>query len=632
MKENLFRSIAVISLLALPITSASAFTEQPSDRLGTFPRHQEPSHVEARMLGDNVKVRVDEYGAIRSVLGPNGLRLPDQSQARDNPGLVRSSLATTFGFVGSEALFDPKVIDVSEGSSFLRFQQKIAGIPVVGSALGILYDGSGNATALFSHLATDGKLPRAADFKKQDLDKLLKAQFPNGESENTRLVYLLTPDNQVLLSWEVSVRIPGDALRLYVDAQTGSIIEQSSTSFHAKSRRVYSANHTNDMDNELLITEGGSSSNNHAMKAYQYAGEFYDFLASKHQMDSYDDNGRTIQISVDYRNKCTAWNTYGCTEWNEPWNNAQFWAAEGEWFRFGDGDGIEFIELGTDPDVVSHEITHGVTYYMIGENTFASNEGNAINESISDIYAAMFDIYRFGENSNTWKWGEYSYIAGDASRYLNNPSLRSSAYRDFYPDRDPDNPSGHYNSGIVSLAVYLMTKGGTHPQAKSSVQVNGIGINRARNLVHRVISSNCFTRNIDIEGLRYCMQDNAAAMWGAGSTYRQSVEDAFDAVCAPPACAPPAPPATPGWINATSQMCFGLYSTSWASSSGTETYQLWHSSNGDFPNGSVMYTGSGTSANPNIPSSGYLGVRACNSGGCSGFKSTGYLQRSPGCW
>ena len=56
---------------------------------------------------------------------------------------------------------------------------------------------------------------------------------------------------------------------------------------------------------------------------------------------------------------------------------------------YGDGDGVTFIPLSQDADVVAHELTHGVTDNE--SDLIYSYESGALNEALSDIFGAGVD-------------------------------------------------------------------------------------------------------------------------------------------------------------------------------------------------------------------------------------------------
>lgn len=140
-------------------------------------------------------------------------------------------------------------------------------------------------------------------------------------------------------------------------------------------------------------------------------------------------------------------------------------------------------------------MTHGVTEFTA--NLTYSNESGALNESMSDVFGAMVELYSRGGTvtSDTWKIGEQAYTpntAGDALRYMNNPHLASNS--GYTADDDPDHyterytgtaDSGgvHINSGIPNHVFYLAAAGGTHHL--SGVTVTGMGTTDAARIWYR---------------------------------------------------------------------------------------------------------------------------------------------------
>lgn len=76
---------------------------------------------------------------------------------------------------------------------------------------------------------------------------------------------------------------------------------------------------------------------------------------------------------------------------------------------FGDGDQEVFEDFTRAPDVVAHELTHGVMQYT-AQLPYDIQPG-ALNESISDVFGSMVKQWRGGVNSQTaddadWLIGE----------------------------------------------------------------------------------------------------------------------------------------------------------------------------------------------------------------------------------
>jgi len=64
-----------------------------------------------------------------------------------------------------------------------------------------------------------------------------------------------------------------------------------------------------------------------------------------------------------------------------------FW--DGRQMVYGDGDGKLFGEMYLSPDVIGHELTHGVTQYESALRY--EGESGALNESISDVFGTVFN-------------------------------------------------------------------------------------------------------------------------------------------------------------------------------------------------------------------------------------------------
>jgi Zn-dependent metalloprotease len=101
----------------------------------------------------------------------------------------------------------------------------------------------------------------------------------------------------------------------------------------------------------------------------KYAGETYDFYATRFGRDSLDDDGLQLTSTVDY---CDP--TRPC-----PFENA-FW--DGSLMVYGD-------TYASADDVVGHELTHGVTDFSA--HLFYYYQSGAINESLSDVMGEFID-------------------------------------------------------------------------------------------------------------------------------------------------------------------------------------------------------------------------------------------------
>lgn len=235
------------------------------------------------------------------------------------------------------------------------------------------------------------------------------------------------------------------------------------------------------------------------------------------------------------------------------YNNA-FWYNNQ--MTYGDGNGTTFSPL-TTLDIAGHEMTHGITQYSA--NLTYANESGALNESMSDVFGAMVELYARGgtATSDTWKIGEQSYTpatSGDALRYMNNPHLAGNG--GYTSDDDPDHyterytgtaDSGgvHINSGIPNHAFYLAAAGGTHHL--SGVAVTGIGTSDAARIWYRSLTV-YMTSGTNFAGARTAMLNSATDLFGSASAQYNTIATAWCAVgvgtC--PGSGTPTPTPTPG--------------------------------------------------------------------------------------
>ena len=214
---------------------------------------------------------------------------------------------------------------------------------------------------------------------------------------------------------------------------------------------------------------------------------------------------------------------YGSNFVNAFWN--------GSYMTYGDGDGSAAGPLVT-LDIIGHEMTHGVTEHTA--DLVYSGETGALNESISDVFAAMIERYanqqrgETGEtvrDDNIWKIAEDCWTPatpGDALRHLNDPHRASNV--GFTADDDPDhyserytgqfdNSGVHVNSGIPNKAFYLLAQGGTHHRGGSMV---GIGPDAAAKIWYKALTT-YLTSGARFIDARRATESAAAVLYGRGS-------------------------------------------------------------------------------------------------------------------
>jgi len=186
--------------------------------------------------------------------------------------------------------------------------------------------------------------------------------------------------------------------------------------------------------------------------------EFYKTVLGRNSMD---DKGFDLASSLHYA---------------ENYDNA-FW--NGQQMVYGDGDGQLFDEMYLSPDVVGHELTHGVTQYESALRY--EGESGALNESISDVFGAVFNQWL-----NEWPVGKADgwligagIIAEPAKqkgftclRDMVNPSAQHclSPQPERYSQIDPT-ADVHDNSGVPNKAFALFAASGGGESWTTAIKV-----------------------------------------------------------------------------------------------------------------------------------------------------------------
>lgn len=217
-----------------------------------------------------------------------------------------------------------------------------------------------------------------------------------------------------------------------------------------------------------------------------------------------------------------------------------FWT--GQLMGYGDGD-VLFHPLAGSLDVVSHELTHGMTEATT--NLIYCNEPGALNESWSDVIAMLLSLkrgdpkpYLIAESIMKIKKTNKAYYA---LRRMDDPAFRS----DSYPENDyalkrlqkgknvwgqpahvheqyqvrrctPDNDLGgvHINSGIVNRAAYLISK--------------SLGYKKTGRIYYQALFYLSSTSSF--KDARAALKQAATDLYGADSEAIKQIELAYDTV------------------------------------------------------------------------------------------------------
>ena len=480
------------------------------------------------------------------------------------------------------------------GNTHVKFQQTFEGLPVFGRELIVHLDQAGAVRGTNGRLTPDIKLPTKPTISAK---KAIKAALKNNEQnrpdpirpEATLLVYI-DQEGVAHLAWQLTLLGKDTALdgsetparwEYFVDAQSGKIIwrynnEQTHTAttgsgvgkyagaisfntMHDHGAATYKLEDSDTGATARVFThdaDGGyppadvSEDNNNNWNAVDQGQEvdchFYtrivfDYYLSVHGRDSYDDAGADMHI---YAHCGSSWN-------NASWN--------GSYVKVGDGDGVDkdsYCAL----DVIAHEWPHAVTEHTAG--LVYSYQPGALNESMSDVFAALID--------GDWLHGEDYWLKATApsSRNLEDPTNGGqydpanpidSVIDGHQPDHMDDIYSGasdyggvHINSGIMNKAAYLITTGGSH---RGITICEGLGRDLLGELYYHALT-NYLTSSSEFDDMRDAVLDSLDDLYLTDARYdrwRASIINAFaavgigDAVTCPITCwvaprrCPPAP-------------------------------------------------------------------------------------------
>ncbi len=167
------------------------------------------------------------------------------------------------------------------------------------------------------------------------------------------------------------VRVVDPALGLaegfFIDARQGAVLDRWNLVENLKDRVVHDAMGGNALPGPIARTEGQSPTGNGEVdRAYDYAGDMYDFYFRAFGRDAFDDAGSTIRLTVNST-------LLNCP--NAQWNGSQ----------------AIFCAGFTQDDIVAHELTHAVVQHTAG--LIYQNQPGQLNESYADVFGELVDLF-----------------------------------------------------------------------------------------------------------------------------------------------------------------------------------------------------------------------------------------------
>ena len=319
-------------------------------------------------------------------------------------------------------------------------------------------------------------------------------------------------------------------------------------------------------------TFGTTTQTKNAVEAHWVSQKVYDYYLGAHGRNGIDGAGGPAATTSHGVGFITSGTSYSSRYVNAYWDGSKM--------TYGDGDGVNSGSL-TSVDIGGHEMTHGVTQYEA--NLTYSGESGHLNESMSDVFAALVERSVFGDSADIWLVGEDAWtpsVAGDALRYMNDPVRDGVSYD--YNTSAVASADVHYGSGVPNLAFYLLSAGGTHPRGRSTTAVTGIGADDAGDIWYLALS-NYMTASTNFSGARAATLNAAGALFGTSSQQYVSVGDAWTAVgvgaAAPSTCTTTN---YSGSITRAGRSAYAPSSSGTSASAGTHTVSMTGPSSGNF--------------------------------------------------
>lgn len=338
---------------------------------------------------------------------------------------------------------------------------------------------------------------RATFFPKPELMLFDKSYSQRGEAY------------QLVYRFEIYASEPLTKRAIYIDAITGHLLAEREllctsdvqgtavTKYHS-TQPVRTDQQASDQF-RLRTTYGGG------IETYDMnEGELYEDAVDFTDADNYWNNANaeqddvagdihfTLEKTYDYFDQTFGWKSFdnqntpllAYVHYRKDYQNA-FW--NGHWMTFGDGDSSSYIlrSAVASQDIVSHEMTHGVTEFSA--SLIYHNESGALNESFSDIFGNALERILF-DTLASWQVGEL--VAGGAIRDMANPSSFGDpdTYKgdNWKPEGLSDNGGVHSNSGVQNFWFYLLTEGGLgNNDFGNSYNITPLGLSKAANIAGR---------------------------------------------------------------------------------------------------------------------------------------------------
>ena len=386
-------------------------------------------------------------------------------------------------------------------NTHVKFDQTYKGVKVFGAQLAVHMNARG-ITAVNGSFVPGIKLsttPKVTAAKAGQIAIAAASKGPDAslkvaktELAVYRLGLLEGYKGRSVLAYAVEVAGPRTREQVWVNAQTGNVINQISLHADALNRIVYSPTYDPaNPESNVVRREGDIVAPPPAVPTdnlYHYTGHSYNIFKSAFGRDSYDGLGITMRTVLLANDQCP----------NAYWN----------------GSATNYCPDFDKDDIVAHEWGHAYTQFT--HDLIYSYQSGALNESYSDIFGETIDLNNGVDGTGgldntqptvyTEENGQYvpsgggvRWRVGEDVQGLSQPAalgiLRDMAFPEAFGDPSSvtsaeyhcaasDGGGVHVNSGVPNKAFTLLVDGGTH----NGQTVAAIGFTRALHIYYRAMT------------------------------------------------------------------------------------------------------------------------------------------------
>jgi Zn-dependent metalloprotease len=271
-----------------------------------------------------------------------------------------------------------KVFIDRTGRTHVKFDQAYQGLKVFGAQLIVHMNGRG-ITALNGSFVPGikiSKTPKVSASRAGQIALSAAGKAPDAsmsvvktELSVYRMGLLEGYKGRNMLAYAVEVSSPRMREQVWINAQTGNVINRIPLQHDALHRIVYSPSYDPDNPDSNKVREEGDPTilpapSNPPDNLYHYTGQAYNLFASAFGRDSYDGLGKTMRTVYLVSDFCP----------NANWN----------------GVTTNYCPDFDKDDIVAHEWGHAYTEYT--HNLIYANQSGALNESYSDIFGETVDL------------------------------------------------------------------------------------------------------------------------------------------------------------------------------------------------------------------------------------------------